>query len=100
MTVVVDPLDLVDAATIARRLDVSKAAIVAWRRREPSFPKPVETPGLSHFVYSWREIDLWHRTYFAQGRISLRTAHVKIDWVYRDLHGYVYYTQLIKRRRL
>lgn len=98
MTRLVDPLDLVDSATIAKRLGVSKGAVTAWRGRSKTFPHPVEVPGLSYFVYSWEEIFWWYDTFKGGERISLRSALVQVRRVEHDEHGTVYYTWRIKRR--
>ena len=55
-----DPVaDLVGAAEIAERLGVKyRETVHSWRRRDPSFPKPVAQlqAGL---VWDWKDVRKW-----------------------------------------
>jgi short subunit dehydrogenase-like uncharacterized protein len=57
----VDVQDLVGAAEIAERLDVSLPQTVhTWRQRYPDFPKPV-TKLRQAMVWAWPDVEAWAR---------------------------------------
>lgn len=57
------PLDrLVNATTIAAILGVAKTTVSNWQNRDDTFPKPLETPGVTgiklwdvHDIIAWRD---------------------------------------------
>jgi hypothetical protein len=62
----VDVDDLVGAAEIADRLNVSHAETVhAWRRRYPDFPQPVVHLQRA-VLWSWPDVEAWAK---ATGRL-------------------------------
>lgn len=56
-------LAIVSTLGVARRLDVSAARVTQLRDTDPTFPRPLEVPGLAGDVYLTTEIDdyLTHR---------------------------------------
>jgi predicted DNA-binding transcriptional regulator AlpA len=57
----VDADDLVGAAEVAERLDVSRPQVVhMWRRRHPEFPAPVAQLAMG-LVWAWPDVERWAR---------------------------------------
>lgn len=54
-----DFADIVDAATIAHRIGVSRSAVANWRARYADFPEPLPTSTINP-VFSWRAVERWH----------------------------------------
>jgi len=57
----IDPRDLVSAADIADRLELSHANVVhSWRRRHPEFPEPIVVrEGM--LLWLWPQVEAWLR---------------------------------------
>ena len=51
--------DLVGAAEIAERLDVSVVTVHSWARRHEDFPAPVRRLRAA-LVWSWADVTRWH----------------------------------------
>jgi len=74
--------DIVDSATIARRLGVSCAAVCNWGRRLESFPKPLEAPGVGTPLRLWSEVKAWH-----ENRVDPRLSTKKAPHAMNTGHG-------------
>ena len=51
--------DLVSAAGIAYTAGVKLNTVRVWRRRWPTFPKPLEAPGVDRKLWRWSEVEAW-----------------------------------------
>lgn len=50
--------DVVDSAEIARRLDVKRKTVHAWRDRDLGFPEPMKTLDVGP-VWDWLDVWVW-----------------------------------------
>jgi len=44
---------------IGERLNVSRGAVVKWRKRFPDFPQPVEKGDWGEFMWVWSHVQTW-----------------------------------------
>jgi hypothetical protein len=51
--------DIVNGLTIAKRLQVTPAAVSNWAARRADYPKPLPFAGVSFPLFSWREVEAW-----------------------------------------
>lgn len=68
MTKLIDPNDIVSASDIAAMLEVGRAAVSNWQKRDVDFPEPIT-------VVSEGAINLWLRQDIVQW---YRNRHAKI----------------------
>lgn len=52
--------DIVDQAFIARYFRALRTAVNNWTTRYSDFPKPLNTPGVAHPLYSLEQVKYWY----------------------------------------